>query len=477
MADLPIPQQPNRNPLSVMGAGAEFLNPFTKAESDLLAARRKALEEHYRQMFGQPIPEGTTGGAFMKDLQGIAGSLAMFPYGAAAINLDLQKGIVDGGRSIADYFTGTGYVDPRLGKPELQPLQELPGVRTFGESATGPGGVAMPSLDGTTIVPGSGGSVPGLPKFNLDFKPADYTQANQRLEAARLRPQRPQGTSLGSYLEGAALSAGQVDPTTPWPTALGQILSGAVAGNRDWRHKQEEAELRNEALERQYQLMRAGVDEQRATAEAQQAYNRTKMEMDVLQQNFENSWKIAQDMQPRAQINGDGAVVITSKKPDGSLSIQRIGFDDALKANMALANARNMGGKSGEIGFLNQLIQGGNVDLAASAMLVKVIGNNMDAAILPQGSTAQQKYQKDTTDYDTNLANQGVSKDIFLAMSTQNKLNNLMAIMKSNPELERYILQSLGLMRFEAQPTVPAPSTDRPASQTDFQQFSPFIGP
>lgn len=456
--------------MSTWGAGAEFLNPFTQAESDLLAARRKALEDSYRQMFGQPIPDNTPGGAFKRDLQSIGGSLAMLPYGLAALNLDAQKGFVDAGRNVGDYFSGTGYKDPR----GFQPVSELPSdaMRAYvaskvatgqGEAAINPG--AFPLLDGETNIQGT--PLPTPTEFKPSLPAANYDQANARLDAARPQPQPPKGDKLGAYFEGAALAAGKIDPRTPPIMALGQILSGAAAGGREFRLKQEEAELRDETLQRQYELMRAGVEEHRATAEAQAAYNRTKIEMDALQTNFENAWRTAAAKQPSVQSNADGSMVITTRGEDGQINIKRVGFDDALRTSLAIAQAKNMGGKSGEVGMVNRILQNAGPEMVMGYYINTLIGKGMDTLLLPNGSSAQQAYEKDNADYLQQLSAQGLDGKTLETLAAKNRFDNLMKLIMGNKALADHALY----MVFGIEPGAPRkPSPEVPASSGSFFQ-------
>lgn len=466
MAPLPTPpQQPPRRPVPLptpmgvaFGATDLGLNPFTQAQSDLISQRRLNLQNSFDSLFGQPVPEGTPGGAFRYDMQQTLGSLASPFYGLQALNLDAQKGFVDAGREVGNYFTGTNFKDPRT-NPDFQASQPLPGMPELMKAqiaqAVNPNevtlGQPLSPLDGVMSLPGA--PLPQAPKRvpPPDFKP-DFSKADIRLDAAKpTGKNKPQGDRLSSFLEGAAIAAGGIDPSTPWATALTQAISGGVQGQRDLRLRQEEAELKSEAEMRQYELMRAGIDADRASAEAQMAYNRTKLEMDAYQQNFENEWKMASALQPNVSANSDGSMIITQRMGDGSMQIKKVGFEDALRAQLAVAQARAVSGKSGEYALKQRLLKTAGPEMALGMQVNEAIGLGMDSMLLPVGSPAYEKYVADTAAFDQQLAAQGLPDKMLMARSSQEKFQRLMQLIYANSQVRDHALHVL----FGVQPAAP----------------------
>lgn len=300
-------------------------------------------------------------------------------------------------------------------------------------------------LDATTVIQGT--LPPAPPKLDLpeEFLP-DYSKADARLEAGRPKGVKPKGTELESGLTGAASAAAQFDPAeASWSQILVAAAAGYGRGVENFRLKQEEAEIRAESENRQYELMRAGVEEQRATAEAQAHYNRTKMELDLVQQNFENAFKMWQMNSPSVKVGDNGETIVQRRDAKGNIVIERSGFKEALEMQLALANAKGVAGKQGQYRILNRAIQTGNIPGVLNALTLEELGANNEDSLLPPGSAAQQMYQKKRTEMEQELMASGMSKDMFMLMHTRKRHDLLNEIISSSPELQAYRAQALGL--------------------------------
>lgn len=447
---LPVPVPPNPDFFSMPPFLPGIVPGMLPSPEDISAAGVRVRDKaaHAPSFFNQPIAPGTPGGAFIRDLQQFGEGLTIPARGLQIIAGEGANYLGQGLGGIRDYFTG-GYMDPRIAPPELQPSKELPapGMPTNPQAPPGTdfaGG--LDRLDGTTIIQGT--LPPAPPKLQIpdEFLP-DYSKADARLEAGRPKGARPpRGSELQSGLTGAAEAAAQFDPAeASWSQVLVAAAAGYGKGVENFRLRQEEAEIRAESENRQYELMRAGVEEQRAAAEAQAHYNRTKMELDLVQQNFENQFKMWQMNSPSIKVGDNGETIVQRRDEKGNIVIERSGFKDALQMQLQLAQAKGVAGKQGQYRILNRAIQTGNIPGVINALTLEELGANNEDALLPPGSAAQAMYQKKRAEAENQLMASGVGKDMFMLMHTRMRHDLLNEIISSSPELQAYRAQALGL--------------------------------
>lgn len=436
----PIPIFPG--PLGHAFAASAAFDPFTEAQSNLLSQRRDALDTWFSNTF-----RGPTSSPFNRDLQNFGGALASIPVGLQALNLDLQKGVVDAGRGIKDYFSGANYTDPRFQQSQPLPVTEElpPGMPTNPNAPVGTDIANMGFLDGTTVVPGAG-LMPKPPTLELpeNFNP-DYAKADARLDAGRPKGVKPKGTESQAGWLGVAEAAGRIDPyETNWAQALAQVSAGWQRGKENFRLRQEEAEIRAEAENRQYELMRAGVEEQRATHEAQMHYNQTKLELDLLQTKWDQDFKTWQMNQPNVRVGNNGETVIQRRDAQGNLVIERSGFREALQFEIARERAKAMGGKRGEYQLISQAAESGNAIAVVDGLTTRYIGEGLEHSLLTPTSAAV--YEEKKRQIDEELLLQRLPKETFETIRTQKLLGALKEVIETGGvKAEAYRRQMLGL--------------------------------
>lgn len=421
---------------------------------------RRRLEQFYNKL-DPVVPQGTPGGGTQRMLQQVVQGVATPAFGVADLGLLGAQGIA----SIPDFlgnvaaeqagvYFGDKYVDPRT--TDLQASKELPvevKLPNFAAAQGQPGAPNvmpfMAGLDGTTEIPG-GRPIPAPPTLSAPaFPTPDYTKQDAHLAAARPKPQMLRGSESDAGWGGAAMAAAQIDPyETNWAQALAMVAAGRSEGLRTWKLQQDEMDMRNEAEARKYEMTMAGVAGDRATFEAQQHYNRLKMEQDVLQQNWENSLKHIQATSPSVQANADGSLIITQRNPDGTIKVTKQGYDEVLQTELALAQAKAVGGKSAELGFERHLLQSGNYQMALGLRLNKLIGmpgGFLEAELLPQGSPLREAYIKDVQEHRTQLQAQFADKKIFEYMDLQYRYNNMNRILFSSQDTLNNAVKTLGI--------------------------------
>lgn len=291
--------------------------------------------------FGFDKPQSTPLGY---DAQRLEESLLAPYFGFMGMGADASRGIYD-------YLTGAGWQDPRTAQtqPHGQSTQQPNpfAVPSGGGGATGGGPPALPTIDGTTVLPGT--PMPGMPpSLPIPSLGRDYTQANTLLDQGRPQRQDLGQTTGNAWWTGASQAAGQVDPRTPWATALAQILGGGNVARSNRNAQQAQLDRQYGEDERRYALARAQIEEERSQAAQQTQLQQYQLQQQANQQDFQNHFSAWQQSQPRVQVNADGGTVVQTTNPQtGQTTVQRIGFDQIRNAEMQLAVAKAMGGRAG----------------------------------------------------------------------------------------------------------------------------------
>lgn len=443
------PQHPPPTPFGALGGGWPGLSDF--------ASRQKAgLINTFNELYNKPIGPDVRGGAFLRDLQTLNSSLMSVPFGLTGLGWDAIGGFADAAGAAQTYFTGSGYRDPRLA--ELQPADVLPGgedilrEQLVRETAN-PGGIALPALDFTTTIQGL--PIPEAPPSRAPTVASpDFRQADIRLDAAKPKQQVVSGDRLGSYLEGAGEAAASIDPYNDnWSAALAKVAAGGSAGVRALREKRENAELQYEADMRQYELMRAGIDAQRAAAESQLILERTKLEIAAENQEFQNKWRMFEALQPNIHANADGSMIVTTRKQDGTVNVERIGFEDALKNRIAVEQAKALGGKGAESAARLRLLQNAGPNYRVAEGVTQIIGEQQDSLLIPPGTPAYDAYVQGVAKDDQDLVTQGFKGKDLEAKMAESRFQRIMQLIYSNPQVRDHALQTM----FGIEPQKPNP--------------------
>lgn len=455
---LPFPSQappkspaPSFSPLGIFPLKRKMLDALTgQATDQQWETNQNTILEN-----ATPFPS-ISGPNALKVFPIIANLLSNTGAGAALATNDLLSGV---GNTLTWPFRDTGPEQWNPGQPQAQGFnQVLPGTDFIPQGQQAGIDLSnLPTLDTTQTFQGTppprapgGGSLP-------EYKP-DFSKADARLEAGKPQPHQLKGSPWESFFTGAGKASGQIDPRTPWATALAQILSGGTAERQNRFQQQEELDLRNEADNRRYQLALAGVDEQRATMEAQAQYQRAVQAESMKQQAFGNTLRMWEMQQPNIQANADGSLIATTRGPDGKITVQRLGFDDALKMDLQIAQAKALFGKEGQI----------SAEMAAAQRLgplgvFSYLANQADQSGLTGmilDPTSAQALETKMSNFQQELGVSGLPPALITAKVQAERRSNLVQLILNDPNARKRLMEMM-LWSQSRQPT---------------QQTNPFQG-